>query len=234
MTTSEAVRRFPLGLTLAVIPAMTLLIGLGVWQVQRLHWKEGLIAEAEAARGLPPVPLARVKALGDRAEFRAVLLPCAMDQRPYVELQTIHDGEPGVRLIAECEGYLVDMGFVPETISARPAVGATRAPGALVPVVTAQARRAPNPNGMEPASAGGRFYARDNAAMARALKVEGPVSPLTLYAGDSAYPGWRALKPSIPPVAFENNHLGYAATWFGLALALLGFYAAMVMRRMRS
>ncbi|MES2835454.1 MAG: SURF1 family protein [Pseudomonadota bacterium] len=226
-------RRFPLALTLAVIPAMVLLIGLGVWQVQRLHWKEGLIAEAEAARGLPPVPLDQVKGLGDKAEFRAVLLPCVMGDRPYVELQSIHHGEPGVRLIAECEGYLVDLGFVSETISARPPVSAPRPPGALVPLVTAQVRRAPKPNGMEPAPADGRFYARDNAAMAKALKVEGPVSPLTLYAADSAYPYWGALKPSIPPVAFENNHLGYAATWFGLALALLGFYAAMVMRRMK-
>ena len=232
MRTSETPRRFPWLLTLCVIPALALLIGLGVWQVQRLQWKQGLIAEAEAARGLSPVPLDQVKALGDKAEFRKVLLPCVMDTRPYVELQTIHDGEPGVRLIAECEGYLVDLGFVSETISARPAP-VTHAPDTLVPYPLAIARRAPPPNGMEPAPSNGRFYARDNAAIARALKVEGPVSPLTLYVTYAAYPGWEALKPAVPPVAFSNNHLGYAATWFGLALALAGFYAAMVMRRVK-
>jgi surfeit locus 1 family protein len=232
MTTSETARRFPWGLTLAVIPAMALLIGLGVWQVQRLHWKEGLIAAAEAARELPPVPLDQIRGLGDKAEFRQVLLPCTMDTRPYVELQSIHDGEPGVRLISECEGYLVDLGFVSETISARPAQ-ATHEPKDLVPYPVAVARLAPPPNGMEPPPNNGRFYARDNAAMARALKAGPPVSSLTLYVTYEAYPGWRALKPAVPPVAFENNHLGYAATWFGLALALAGFYAAMVMRRMK-
>ncbi len=233
MTTSETARRFPWILTLAVIPAMALLIGLGVWQVQRLHWKESLIAEAEAAQDLPPVPLARIAALGDKAEFRQVLLPCTMDTRPYIELQSIHDGEPGVRLIAECEGYLVDLGFVPETVSARP-VPTTHAPTDRVPYPVAVVRRAPPPNGMEPPPSNGRFFARDNAAMARALKVEGPVSPLTLYVTYQAYPGWTALQPAVPPVAFSNNHLGYAATWFGLALALLGFYVAMVVRKVRA
>ena len=53
----------------------------------------------------------------------------------------------------------------------------------------------------------------------------------TLYALTSSNPEWLALKPSDPPAAFSNNHLGYAITWFGLALALLGVYVALLRRK---
>ncbi|HAJ02034.1 MAG TPA: Surfeit locus 1 family protein, partial [Brevundimonas sp.] len=49
-----------------------------------------------------------------------------------------------------------------------------------------------------------------------------------------AWPGWEALQPSAPPAAFSNNHLGYALTWFGLALALAGFYIALLRRKLTS
>lgn len=48
---------------------LILLIGLGVWQVERLKWKEGLIAAADAAAAKPPAPLEQVLAEGD-LEFR--------------------------------------------------------------------------------------------------------------------------------------------------------------------
>ncbi len=35
-------------LTLAFLPAFAALIALGVWQIQRLHWKEALIAQVNA------------------------------------------------------------------------------------------------------------------------------------------------------------------------------------------
>lgn len=231
MTTSETARRFPWGLTLAVIPAMVLLIGLGVWQVRRLHWKEGLIAEAEAAARKPAAPLHAVIGTGD-AEFRRVIVDCpGLATAPWVEMQTIQDGEVGVRLISACaaEGatYLVDRGFVSEAVSARPATAASGEPLRIEAVM----RTPPAPNRMAPPATDRLFFTRHPAAMAKALGVATPVAPQTLFAITSSNPGWLALKPSAPPVAFENNHLGYAATWFGLALALAGFYAAMVMRR---
>jgi surfeit locus 1 family protein len=81
------------------------------------------------------------------------------------------------------------------------------------------------------AAEGRRFYARDNASMARVLGVEGPVAPWTLFALTSSNPEWQALQPSAPPPAFSNNHLGYALTWFGLALALAATYIALLRRK---
>jgi surfeit locus 1 family protein len=223
--------RFPWGLTIVCALAVVLLCGLGTWQVQRMQWKNGLIAQAEAAAALPPAPLASVMALHDPA-FRKVAVDCpGLATAAWVELQTIHDGEPGVRLISACrpEGFpavfLVDRGFVPETVSARPPVSPSTAPLRL----TAEVRETPPPGAMALPVDHGRFFARDMAGMARALGVADP-DPNTLFALTSTNPDWAALQPSAPPAAFSNNHLGYALTWFGLALAVIGFYIALLRR----
>src|SRR5262245_29106119 len=43
--------------TVFTIPALIVLLGLGTWQVQRLHWKEGLIAERTARTTAAPIAL---------------------------------------------------------------------------------------------------------------------------------------------------------------------------------
>src|SRR5207249_451607 len=43
--------------TVFTIPAVALMLGLGAWQLQRLQWKEGLIAERTERIGAPPIPL---------------------------------------------------------------------------------------------------------------------------------------------------------------------------------
>ncbi|WP_298743607.1 SURF1 family protein [uncultured Brevundimonas sp.] len=228
-------RRFPWGLTIASALAFAVLIALGLWQVQRLQWKQGLIARAETAAAAPPKAPADVLGADD-PEFGKVSLTCpGLATAPFVELRTIHRGRPGVRLISACRhpGYgrtlLVDRGFVEDAVPARPPVSASGAPVRLV----AQVRRTPAPGPMALAAEGRRFYARDNAAMARALGVDGGVAPWTLFALTSSNPDWPALEPSAPPAAFANNHLGYAITWFGLALALAGVYIALLRRQPR-
>jgi surfeit locus 1 family protein len=227
------VRRFPWILTLATAAALVLLIGLGLWQVERLKWKEGLIAAAEAAAAKPPAPLDQVLADGD-LEFRKALIVCpGLATAPYVELQSIHEGQAGVRLISACKpagaafSLLIDRGFVADGVSARPRVIETSLPLVLI----GEFRRFDPPGGLTPAPANGRFYARDTAAMAQALKVQGSVRPEAVFAVTQTNPEFAALTPSAPPAAFSNNHFGYALTWFGLAVALLGFYVALLRRR---
>lgn len=235
MTTEATRARFPWGLTIVCALAFALLCGLGVWQVQRMQWKNGLIDQAEAAAVLPPAPLVEVLALHDPA-FRKVLVDCpGLATAPYVELQTIHEGQAGVRLISACRpvdfpaAFLIDRGFVADNISARPPVAASTAPFR----VTAELREAPPPGPMALPVDKGRFFARDTPGMARALGVADP-DPNTLFALTSSNPEWQALQPSAPPAAFSNNHLGYALTWFGLALALAVFYVVLLRRRLTS
>lgn len=232
--TTVARPRFPFVLTVLAILLLGALLALGVWQVQRMQWKEGLIASAEAAAGQPPLPLAEALKV-ENPEFRRVILTCrGLSAARFVELQSIEDGDAGVRLVSACavEGaptLLVDRGFVSAEISSRPSVN----PADAMPVViTGVLRRAPAPSRLTPPPAEGRFYGRDAEAMARALKVEGPISPFTVFATTSTNPDWQALKPSAPPAAFTNNHLGYALTWFGLAVALITFYAVLLRRRL--
>lgn len=236
MTTEPNPRRFPWGLTIASAVVFAVLIALGFWQVQRLQWKQGLIDAAAVAADQPAAPLRAVIADGV-PEFRRVAVDCpGLATAPFVELRSIHDKAAGVRLISACpvptaaggaEVYLVDRGFVADEISARPPVVATTASTRIEAVV--RAGSAPGPMALAPE--GAHFYARDNVAMARALGVDGPVAPWTLFAVTSSNPEWRALQPSAPPPSFSNNHLAYAITWFGLALALIAFYVALLRRK---
>ena len=228
-------RRFPWGLTIASALVFLVLISLGAWQVQRLQWKQGLITAAALAADRPAAPLAEVMASG-APEFRRVVVDCpGLASAPFVELRSIHEKEAGVRLISACPAgtgagggtWLVDRGFVADSISARPPVAASTVPVRIEAVV----RAGSEPGPMAVAAEGMHFYARDNLSMAGALGVEGEVAPWTLFAVTSSNPEWLALQPSAPPASFSNNHLAYAITWFGLALALIAFYIALLRRR---
>lgn len=223
--------RFPWGLTAVCALAIALLCGLGVWQVQRMQWKDGLIAEAEAAASHPPVPVMQV--YRPDQEFRSVVIDCpGLATAPFVEMHTIENGEVGVRLISACAlpggrfTTLIDRGFVSGTISARPPVAPSTTPVRMV----GQLRMPPKPSSFAPPPENNVFYARDHTAMARALGVHEWLAVPMIYATTSSNPEWLALKPSAPPAAFSNNHLGYALTWFGLALAVLGFYIVLLRR----
>lgn len=233
MTTERG--RFPWALTVVCALTLTLLIGLGTWQVRRLGWKQGLIADAEAAATAPPVAL--TDATGPLPAFRKVVLDCDFEDggHPLVELQSILDGRPGVRLISRCRDRIVDLGFVDEAVADRPAQVDFRParPVQARPMVVAVVRDATPPGPFAPPVRDGRFYARDNAAIAEVLGVPAANAGQTLYATQSAFPGFAALRPAAPPAAFANNHLGYALTWFGLAIVLAGFYVALLRRRLR-
>ena len=49
--------RFTFWPTVVSVPAFIILLGLGTWQVQRLHWKENLIAERTARTTAAPIAL---------------------------------------------------------------------------------------------------------------------------------------------------------------------------------
>lgn len=224
-------RRFPWILTVLSALLLAALVSLGVWQVQRLQWKNGLIARAEAEAAMPVTGLRRPD---DLVEFRRLEISCpGLDTAPYVEMQSVQDSEVGVRLISACTPsetnmvLLVDRGFVAGTISARPPVE----PSDRSVMLIGQFRTVPEPGlfAPPPPAHGERFLARDEAAMAEYLEA-GPVAG-TVFALTSSNPEWLALKPSAPPAAFSNNHLGYALTWFGLALALAGFYIVLLRRK---
>ena len=236
-------KRFPAILTLAALVALAILVGLGTWQLRRHAWKQDLLARVETLKTAAPRPLAPALekgAEGADLDYSRVTVACpGLDRARYVELYALREGQAGTRLISACpvvgagpyETVLVDRGFVPETISARP----PEDPAATGPVTVVGVLRLPDePTFVTPEDRPdlNRFYSRDAVAMASALGARKP-APWFLMVETSTNPEWRALDPAPLPASISNRHLEYALTWFGLAVALLGVYAAVLWKRLR-
>lgn len=232
---------FPVGMTVAAAIAFVILIGLGVWQLQRLKWKEALlagIARAEAAPAVPLGPVLDALARGRNEEFVRVKVTCpGLARAPALELYSLREGQIGARLISACpvvsgvyRSILVDRGFIPDTVSARPLPD----PTIHDPVeVTGVLRAGERGNFTTPPATTTKWYLHDARKMAAALRADAPTAPLFLMAETSTNPDFKPLNPAPFPVDIPNRHLGYALTWFGLAGALAGVYGAAVFKRMR-
>lgn len=241
MTTraAPAAKRFPIGLTIATVIAMIILVGLGGWQLQRLTWKENLLARVAALQGAAPRPLEPTidsVAFGTDRDFTRVAVDCpGLGTAPYLELYSVRDVGAGVRLISACriaagryDTILVDRGFISDQAPGRPKIDpADRAPMHLVGVL----RKPDRATFVTPKNdvARNHWYSRDVAAMASVLHVTRP-APLFLMAETSTNPELKALDPQPLPTEIPNRHFEYALTWFGLALALLGVYIAKLVR----
>jgi len=236
-----AVKGFPVGLSIAAVIAFAILIGLGVWQLQRLKWKEALLADiaaAEASPAQPIEPVLNALANGHREDFVRVRVTCrGLARAPALELYALKGGEIGSRLISACpvlsalyRSVLVDRGFIPDTVTNRPLPD----PLSDDPVEITGVLRAPERgNFTTPPRTAKRWYLHDAKAMAAALNADPPAAPLFLMAETSSNPDFKALEPTPFPIDIPNRHLEYALTWFGLAGALAGVYGAAVFKRMR-
>ncbi len=240
-------KRFPYVLTVVVAICLAILVWLGVWQLQRLAWKEDLIARREIAKTAAPVPLVQTLAAGGDLHGVRVEIVCpGLAQAPYEELYGLSQGQMVTRLVSPCplegapyDAILVDRGYVLQTISSRPAVIAGDTyPARVVGVLFSPAA---GTNAVEqlafsdlPKPQEGRklWVGRDLVGMAMALGVKKP-APYFLTAETSTNPDWQALVPGAPQVELVNNHLQYAFTWFALAGVLLAIYAAMLFKRFK-
>lgn len=243
-------RRFPVGLTVSAAIALVILVSLGVWQVQRLAWKTDMLARIEkvqhaAAQPLGPV-LAQAQA-GEDVEFTRVTVACpGLSKAAFEQIYSVIEGQGGVRLVSACriadrgyDGVLVDRGFVADNISARPPVTEDATPLTITGVLR-KGDKKPAREGAAigeggaapPAGAAQVWYGRDLTALAKALKLTKP-APYFVMAETSTNPEFGALKAAPIPTDIPNNHLSYAITWFGLAAALVGVYAALLWRRLQ-
>ncbi len=234
-------RGFPIGLTIATVIAFICLIALGVWQLQRLKWKETLlanIASAEAAPAKPIEPVLDGLANGHNVDFTRVKVTCrGLAHAPTVELYALRNSEIGSRLISNCfvvnayyRSILVDRGFVPDTVTARPPVDATDPAQVVLVGVLREPERG---NFMTPPNKPDRWFLHDAKAMGKALNADQPIAPVFLMAESSSNPDFKALEAAPFPIDIPNRHLEYALTWFGLAGALAGVYGAAVFKKMR-
>lgn len=232
----EAVRtRFRPGvwLTIATLATFAVLVSLGVWQLQRLAWKNALLRDAGALLAAEPVPLDQLN-LADLPTFTTVEATgtLAVDRAQLFGSQS-RNGLLGGRLLVpllreDAPALLVDMGWVPE--NARPASLIT---GANEPVTIegwiSRDFRHDRP-WFRPSNAPGehRWYWKSEAQLEEALDLDLlPVSLVRLPGASRESPPI-ADNPSLD--AIPNNHLGYAVTWFGLSGALIVIYILLATR----
>jgi surfeit locus 1 family protein len=209
---------------LAAIPVLLLLLFLGTWQVQRLGWKNDLIAriaasEAAPAAALaePPEMLAKVRVSGRFDHAREGLLGLEV-RGPVLGARLV---TPLLR--AGAAPILVDRGWVPlerQRAVARPE-GEVTVEGWVHP------GDRPNLFSATDDPAGRRFYTFDPPAIGAALGLP-EVAPFGLVALGPAGGGLPDPSRTLPRPT--NNHLGYAITWYGLALSLVGVLAAFALR----
>src|SRR5579884_1586454 len=216
--------------TLFTVPVLLLLLGLGFWQIQRLAWKEGLIAERQAATGAAPVPLPMSLAQARGMEFRHVFVDGVLrnDKEIYVYAAP-RAGEIGFDVLtplvrADGRVVFVNRGFVPVRLRDP----AKRAAGEITGRVRiAWLLRLPpegKPNWFVPDNEPrrDRWFWIDLPAMA---KADGLARVAPFYVDADATPnpgGWP--RGGLTRVTLPNHHLQYALTWFSLAIALLLIY----------
>ncbi|MBO9558244.1 MAG: SURF1 family protein [Caulobacter sp.] len=219
-------RRFPIGLTIATLIAFAILCGLGTWQVQRLHWKEDLLARIDRLKTAPAVPLDGVlarAAKGEDVTWTRVSTICAPHEAISLPLvYGVRDGDIVWRATAPCriQGpyglILLDLGVVPE-LKGQPLAPdrAVAAPSEVTGVL------------MAPKQLGG-----NRAATVVRFAADKPAPYILMV--ESSTPAVPGVTPAPLPAEISNRHLEYALTWFGLAVTLLFIYAAMLWRKMRS
>lgn len=225
--------------------ALAVLFGLGVWQLERLAWKNDLIARVEARTRAPVAPLppeSEWKSVNfENDEYRRVTARGTFRHEQEVLVYTVASEEPGrvagpgffvltPLLLPSGAAVIINRGFVPldRRDPARRKEG--QATGQVT--VTGLLRMPEDAGDFTPANdpAKNAWYRRDPAEIARALKLE-RAAPFTIDADATANPGGLPQGGGTR-VRFSNNHLQYAVTWFGLALALMGVFAAFAWQRL--
>lgn len=212
--------------------ALAVLVGLGTWQVQRLAWKEGLLATIDERIHADPLPLDEVASRYPEIEYVPVTATGRFDHAAERHVFTTWEGESGYDvftplLLGENRAVFVNRGFVPFDRK-DPATRADGQVGGEV-TVTGLARRglAEKPSWVVPDndSAKNVFYWKDVRAMRETSGLDPAIDvlPFVVDAGDAANPGGLPVGGTTL-IDLPNNHLQYAVTWYGLALALCGVF----------
>lgn len=215
---------------------LVVLCGLGTWQLQRLGWKEQLIATIETRRSLPPAELAPTLAscaanLDDCAYVPVTVQgqfgPTHPMRMPMISLA----GQGGYALLAPFQladgrWLLVNRGWTPYQ-----AVGQDF-PAPIGPLtLKGLLRLPPNASWLTPANQPGQgiWYSHDLTAMARQAGIP-EFLPLVLDADATPNLGGLPLGGQTR-LSITNNHLSYALTWYGLAMTLLVIYGVSCWKR---
>jgi surfeit locus 1 family protein len=207
-------------------------LALGGWQVQRLQWKNALVAQVDqrvhAAPAAVPAAASWTALSKDQDEYRRLRLEGRFLDALATRVQAVTELGAGYWVLTPLRAddgavVLVNRGFIP--------VGATAAgAGPGVASVTGLLRMSEHGGGFLRANdpSHDRWYSRDVEAIgaARGLAHVAPYfidqdAAATKKTGtDPVFRTAAAVAPvgGLTVISFHNNHLVYALTWFVLAI----------------
>jgi len=227
-----------------VLLALAILLSLGTWQVERLHWKEGLLADMAERRATAPAPLADIEVLaaqGEDIEYRRITVTGAFDHGKERHFFATFQGQTGFYVytpmtLADGRVLFVNRGFVPYESKDPAKRQAGEVPGVRTLTGYARERLAEKPSSMVPDNdlAKNIFYWKDLDAMISTTGLDkARVVPffVDVDASVSNPGGWP--KGGVTQFDLPNSHLQYAVTWYGLAAALVAVVIGAVVRRRR-
>lgn len=211
-------RPYPI-LTIIAVPALAALIALGVWQSQRAGWKANLIAEFAEATKVTPLPLE--EALCARTPTPGDVVAPPQASGPTLRVFG-HDaaGAAGWRLFQavelSCGAVLAQTGFEALAIGGpggAPPGGPQTPPDRFM----IEAWPAKSMMAAENAPARNEWHWFDAPLMASTLSVQ-PLNAAFILVPLSGTPDFLTRTP-------PESHIGYAVTWFGMAIAFAVIYA---------
>lgn len=214
-----------------VLMALIILVALGTWQVQRMFWKEALLADIQQRIHAAPSSLEdieRLNASGGDIEYRKIVVSGTYDHGKEQHFFATFQGQTGYYIytpmrLTDGRNIFVNRGFVPYEMKE----ASKRAEGEVAGVVSVEgltrARLAAKPSSLLPENDLGKniYYWKDWSAMASQANIApSELVPFFVDANDAPNPGgWP--KGGVTLIDLPNNHLQYAITWYGLALALV-------------
>ena len=227
--------------TVAFFVALAILLSLGTWQVQRLHWKEQLLADMAARRTAAPVALADIEAMaakGEDIEYRPVTVSGVFANNKERHFFATWRGQTGYYvytplMLADGRFHFVNRGFVPFEAKEPEMRKQGQLTGEQTVTGLARARLAQKPSSIVPDNDLSKniFYWKDLDVMASSTGIPADkLVPFFIDAGDALNPKGLPIG-AVTQFDLPNNHLQYAVTWYGLAAALVGVALYALLRR---
>lgn len=212
--------------------ALAALLGMGSWQVERLAWKEALISEIAGRIHADPLPLSEIERRFPDIEYMPVRMSGRFVHGAERHFFTTLNGMTGYNvytplILGDGRAVFVNRGFVPFERKLAAGRMAGQVEGEVDVVGLARRALTEKPSWAVPDNdvAGNIFYSKDLRAMSASSGLDPSVAVLGFFVDADA-----AQNPGGLPVGggtfvdLPNNHLQYAVTWFGLALALCGVF----------